>query len=87
MSDDSMVEENLGVMAQRFYEASGLNLSHTSKPEVVAGLRAAFAVFERVRGEATPTADDAVRYLKDSGVSAAAILFAVSKVYDMEMKS
>lgn len=29
--------------AQTFYEASGLNLPHTSKPEVVAGVRAAWA--------------------------------------------
>lgn len=28
--------------AQTFYEASGLNLPHTSKPEVVAGVRAAW---------------------------------------------
>lgn len=34
----------LGVMAQRFYEASGLNIPHTAKPEVVAGLRAAWEV-------------------------------------------
>ncbi len=32
----------INVMAQRFYEASGLNLSHTSKPQIVAGLRHVF---------------------------------------------
>lgn len=33
-------DEDLGRMAQRFYEASGLTIPHTSKPRVVAGLRA-----------------------------------------------
>lgn len=31
-------------LAQRFYEASGLNISHTSKPQVVDGLNAVFDV-------------------------------------------
>lgn len=35
--------------AQTFYEASGLNLPHTSKPEVVAGVRAAWAVLNAAR--------------------------------------
>lgn len=30
--------------AQRFYETSGLGMSHTSKPEVVAGLKGAWPV-------------------------------------------
>lgn len=37
--------------AQAFYEASGLNLPHTSKPEVVAGVRAAWAALLAARNE------------------------------------
>ena len=40
--------------AQTFYEASGLNLPHTSKPEIVAGVRAAWSALiatQEVRDE------------------------------------
>ncbi|MEI3845341.1 MULTISPECIES: hypothetical protein [unclassified Microbacterium] len=43
-------DATLGVMAQRFYEASGLNIPHTSKPEVVRGLRAALRAAAEAEG-------------------------------------
>ena len=43
-------DATLGIMAQRFYEASGLNIPHTAKPEVVAGLRAALRVAAATEG-------------------------------------
>lgn len=39
-------DPTLGVMAQRFYEGCGIPLPHTSKPDIVAGLRAALAVIQ-----------------------------------------
>lgn len=43
---NSITEVELNVLAQRFYEASGLSLSGLDKPNIVAGLRAVFLIHE-----------------------------------------